>query len=81
MRLRTHQNFRELPTYNTLFESLIETAFQEQRTRTHLAKLFLVVFGATLITLSSYVTIPLYPVPVTAQTLVVLLIGLLMAHN
>jgi len=76
MKLRIHQNFRELPTYNTLFESLIETAFQEQRTRTNLAKLFLVVFGTTLITLSSYVTIPLYPVPVTAQTLVVLLIGL-----
>ena len=76
MKLRIHQNFRELPTYNTLFESFIETAFQEQRTRTNLAKLFLVVFGTTLITLSSYITIPLYPVPVTAQTLVVLLIGL-----
>ena len=38
--------------------------------------MFSVLVGTLLITLSSYVTIPLYPVPVTAQTLVVLLIGL-----
>ncbi len=41
-----------------------------------LPKMFLILLGTALITLSSYITVPMYPAPVTAQTLVVLLIGL-----
>ena len=41
-----------------------------------LPKMFLILLGTALITLSSYITVPMYPVPVTAQTLVLLLIGL-----
>ena len=44
---------------------------------THLAaKIFLVVVGSLLLAASAQFKIPLYPVPVTGQTLVVLLIGM-----
>ena len=76
MKLWFNQNVHEVSVYKTLFESVVETAFRERVKQTNLAKIFLIVFGSTLITFSSYITIPLYPVPVTAQTLVVLLIGL-----
>ena len=76
MKLWFNQNVHEVPVSTTLFESVVETAFRERVKLTNLARIFLIVFGSTLITLSSYITIPLYPVPVTAQTLVVLLIGL-----
>ncbi|MEM9937295.1 MAG: biotin transporter BioY [Pseudomonadota bacterium] len=33
------------------------------------------VLGAVLMTVSSYVSVPMYPVPITAQTLTVLLLG------
>jgi biotin transport system substrate-specific component len=44
---------------------------------THMAaKIFLVVVGSFLLAVSAQFKIPLYPVPVTGQTLVVLLIGM-----
>ena len=41
-----------------------------------LAKIILVVFGSLLLAFSAQIKIPLYPVPITGQTLVVLLIGM-----
>ena len=54
----------------------MEISDRQKQAPNFLIKMFSVLVGTLLITLSSYVTIPLYPVPVTAQTLVVLLIGL-----
>lgn len=76
MKLSIDQDVRDFHVSKTILESFIDTVFKEKRTQTSLAKIFLVVLGSSLITLSSYITIPLYPVPVTAQTLVILLIGL-----
>ena len=76
MKLSIDQDVRDFHVSKTILESFIDTASQEKRTQTSLVKIFLVVLGSSLITLSSYITIPLYPVPVTAQTLVILLIGL-----
>jgi biotin transport system substrate-specific component len=42
----------------------------------HAAKAFLVVVGSLLLAVSAQFKIPLYPVPVTGQTLLVLLIGM-----
>lgn len=76
MKLSIDQDVRDFHVSKTILESFIDAVFQEKRTQTSLVKIFLVVLGSSLITLSSYITIPLYPVPVTAQTLVILLIGL-----
>jgi biotin transport system substrate-specific component len=76
MKLSIDQDVRDFHVSKTILESFIDTVFQEKQTQTILVKIFLVVLGSSLITLSSYITIPLYPVPVTAQTLVILLIGL-----
>ena len=61
---------------NTMLERCMEIFDKQRPTTSFLIKMFSVLVGTLLITLSSYVTVPLYPVPVTAQTLVVLLIGL-----
>lgn len=61
---------------NTMLERCMEIADRQQQVSNFFIKVFSVLIGTGLITLSSYVTVPLYPVPVTAQTLVVLLIGL-----
>ena len=76
MKLSIDRGVRDFHVSKTILESFIDTVFQEKRKQTSLVKIFLVVLGSSLITLSSYITIPLYPVPVTAQTLVILLIGL-----
>lgn len=61
---------------NTMLERCLEIADRQQQASNFFIKMFSVLIGTGLITLSSYITVPLYPVPVTAQTLVVLLIGL-----
>ena len=61
---------------NTMLERCMEISDRQKQAPNFLIKTFSVLVGTLLITLSSYITIPLYPVPVTAQTLVVLLIGL-----
>lgn len=61
---------------NTMLERCMEISNRQKQAPNFLIKTFSVLVGTLLITLSSYITIPLYPVPVTAQTLVVLLIGL-----
>ena len=54
----------------------MEISDRQKQAPNFLIKTFSVLVGTLLITLSSYITIPLYTVPVTAQTLVVLMIGL-----
>ena len=61
---------------NTILERCMEIFDIQKLSPNFLTKGFSVLVGTLLITLSSYVTVPLYPVPITAQTLVVLLIGL-----
>ena len=61
---------------NTILERCIDIFDIQKLSPNSLTKMFSVLVGTLLITLSSYVTVPLYPVPITAQTLVVLLIGL-----
>jgi biotin transport system substrate-specific component len=61
---------------NTMLERCMEISDRQKQAPNFLIKTFSVLVGTLLITLSSYITIPLYPVPITAQTLVVLLIGL-----
>ena len=61
---------------NTILERCMEIFDRQKPSPNFLTKIFSVLVGTLLITLSSYITVPLYPVPITAQTLVVLLIGL-----
>ena len=61
---------------STILERCMEIFDRQKPSPNSLTKIFSVLVGTLLITLSSYITVPLYPVPITAQTLVVLLIGL-----
>ncbi len=60
----------------TLASFTISQRFAEDRFMSLLSRLFLVIAGSALIGLSAQVEVPWYPVPVTGQTLIVLLIGM-----
>ena len=60
----------------TLYESLLDSLITPSAATSALTKATLVVFGSLLLAASAQFKIPLYPVPVTGQTLVVLLIGM-----
>ena len=60
----------------TLASFTISQRFAEDRFMSLLSRLFLVIAGSALIGLSAQVEVPWYPVPVTGQTLMVLLIGM-----
>ncbi len=60
----------------TLVSLTISQWFADDRFMAMLSRLFLVVAGSALIGLSAQVEVPWYPVPVTGQTLMVLLIGM-----
>ena len=60
----------------TLASFTISQHFAEDRFMSLLSRLFLVIAGSALIGLSAQVEVPWYPVPVTGQTLIVLLIGM-----
>ena len=60
----------------TLSSFTISQRFAEDRFMSLLSRLFLVIAGSALIGLSAQVEVPWYPVPVTGQTLMVLLIGM-----
>ena len=53
MKLSIDQDVRDFHVSTTILESFIDTVFQEKRTQTSLVKIFLVVLGSSLITLSS----------------------------
>ena len=62
--------------FPVLTEALIAGSPSSKLIRTPALKAFLVVIGSLLLAMSAQFKIPLYPVPVTGQTLVVLLIGM-----
>lgn len=62
--------------FSTLANQMLQSRFLGDRGLTILAQLLLIAVGSMLLAVSAQVKIPLYPVPVTGQTLVVLLIGM-----
>ncbi|MEC7210475.1 MAG: biotin transporter BioY [Pseudomonadota bacterium] len=62
--------------YPTLADAALAPRFADDRTLSVLAQLVLVLAGSALLAISAQIKIPLYPVPVTGQTLVVLMIGM-----
>ena len=62
--------------YPTLADAAMAPRFADDRTLSVLAQLVLVLAGSALLAISAQIKIPLYPVPVTGQTLVVLIIGM-----
>ena len=62
--------------YPTLADAAMAPRFADDRTLSVLAQLVLVLAGSALLAISAQIKIPLYPVPVTGQTLVVLMIGM-----
>ena len=62
--------------YSTLADAAMAPRFANDKTLSVLAQLVLVLAGSALLAISAQIKIPLYPVPVTGQTLVVLLIGM-----
>ncbi len=73
--MRAEQNTLELPMQSTTAvaqRTLLDTLLQE---RSVLQNILLVVAGSLLLTLSARIQVPFYPVPMTMQTLAVMLIG------
>ena len=60
----------------TLAEAMLDNLMTPSAATSAATKAALVVFGSLLLAVSAQFKIPLYPVPVTGQTLVVLLIGM-----
>ena len=60
----------------TLAEAMLDSLMTPSAATSATTKAALVVFGSLLLAVSAQFKIPLYPVPVTGQTLVVLLIGM-----
>ncbi len=60
----------------TLASVTVSKLFADDRFMAMLARMFLVIAGSALIGLAAQVEVPWYPVPVTGQTLMVLLIGM-----
>ena len=60
----------------TLAEAMLDSLMTPSAATSAITKAALVVFGSLLLAVSAQFKIPLYPVPVTGQTLVVLLIGM-----
>ena len=60
----------------TLAEAMLDSLMTPSAATSAATKAALVVFGSLLLAVSAQFKIPLYPVPVTGQTLVVLLIGM-----
>ena len=60
----------------TLAEAMLDGLMTPSAATSAVTKAALVVFGSLLLAVSAQFKIPLYPVPVTGQTLVVLLIGM-----
>ena len=60
----------------TLADAMLDGLIKSSAEKGALTKAAFVVFGSLLLALSAQFKIPLYPVPITGQTLVVLLIGM-----
>ena len=64
------------PDIATLVSAAMPRRFADDRLLDSLSKLFLILVGSALIGLSAQIEVPWYPVPVTGQTLMILLIGM-----
>ncbi|MDB2391316.1 biotin transporter BioY [Alphaproteobacteria bacterium] len=62
--------------FATLATTFINDRFADDAMQTRLAKSVMVIVGSLVIALAAQVAIPMYPVPVTGQTLAILLIGM-----
>ena len=62
--------------FDTLATTLLTDRFADDKTRIFLAKAVMIITGSFLIALAAQVAIPMYLVPVTGQTLAILLIGM-----
>ena len=60
----------------TISEAMVDSLVTPSTATSALTRVALVVFGSLFLAVSAQFKIPLYPVPVTGQTLVVLLIGM-----
>ena len=74
--LEAHNSHAAKVRFPVLTEALIAGPPSSRSMWTPTVKAFLVVVGSLLLATSAQFKIPLYPVPVTGQTLVVLLIGM-----
>ena len=74
--LEAHNSHAAKVRFAVLTEALIAGSLSSKSIWTPALKAFLVVIGSLLLAMSAQFKIPLYPVPVTGQTLVVLLIGM-----
>ena len=74
--LEAHNSHAAKVRFPVLTEALIAGPLSSKSTWTPVLKAFLVVIGSLLLATSAQFKIPLYPVPITGQTLVVLLIGM-----
>ena len=62
--------------HHVLTDAILFGPFAAKAMSAPVAKAFLIVVGSLLLAVSAQIKIPFYPVPVTGQTLVVLLIGM-----
>ena len=62
--------------HHVLTDAILFGSFAGKAISEPVAKAFLIVVGSLLLAVSAQIKIPFYPVPVTGQTLVVLLIGM-----
>jgi biotin transport system substrate-specific component len=56
--------------------TLLDTAWPQDNTTRRVGMVVAVVFGVCLLTLSAKIQVPFWPVPMTMQTLVVLMLGM-----
>jgi len=62
--------------FSTLADAAMAPRLADDKTLSVIAQLVLVLAGSALLAISAQVSVPFYPVPVTGQTLVVLMIGM-----
>ena len=62
--------------FSTLADAAMAARLADDKTLSVIAQLVLVLAGSALLALSAQISVPFYPVPVTGQTLVVLMIGM-----
>ena len=74
--LETHDSAAAKVRFPVLAEALVVGPPSSKSIWTATVKAFLIVIGSLLLATSAQFKIPLYPVPVTGQTLVVLLVGM-----
>ena len=62
--------------FSTLADAAMAARLADDKTLSVIVQLVLVLAGSALLALSAQISVPFYPVPVTGQTLIVLMIGM-----